>query len=86
MLRTVLSQFIDLFVMVFTILLIIRVVASYITSPSGRLFNSLVNITEPVIAPVRKVLPQTAGLDLAPLVTYILLRVVQYLTHSLLGV
>ena len=85
MFATVLLKFVDIFVAVFTVLLIVRVVASYVANPGGRFLTSLVNITEPVIAPVRRLLPQTAGLDLAPLVTYILLRVIQYVFHSLLG-
>jgi len=68
MLVDVVSTFTDLFVMVFTVLLIVRVVASYIANPGGQFFRSLVGLTEPVIAPVRKALPQTPGLDLAPLV------------------
>ena len=85
MLTTVLLKFVDIFVAVFTVLLIVRVVASYIANPGGRFFTSLVSVTEPVIAPVRRILPQTAGLDLAPLATYIVLRAIQYIFHSLLG-
>ena len=85
MLVEILSKFTDLFVAIFTVLLIVRVVASYIANPGGQFFRGLVSVTEPVMAPIRRLLPQTAGLDLAPLVTYIVLRVVQYLIHSLLG-
>jgi len=85
MLVTVISIFTDLFVLVYTFLLIARVVASYVAKSGGQFYKSLVIITEPVISPVRKILPQTPGLDLAPLVTYIILRGIQYLVHNLLG-
>jgi YggT family protein len=85
MLTSVISSFTDLFVTVFTVLLIIRVVASYIANPGGQFYRGLVSVTEPIIAPVRKVMPQTPGLDLAPLVAYVVLRVAQYLIHRLLG-
>lgn len=86
MLVTVASIFTDLFVLVFTFLLIVRVIASYIVQPGGRFFTSLVAVTEPVVMPFRRVLPQTPGLDLAPLVTFFALRLAQYLVHQLLGV
>jgi len=82
---TVISIFTDLFVLIYTVLLIVRVVASYVAKSGGQFYRALVVITEPVISPVRKVLPQTPGLDLAPLVTYIVLRGIQYLVHNLLG-
>ena len=86
MLTGILADFVDLFVTVFTVLLIIRVVASYIADPAGRFYGGIVSMTEPLIEPIRKVMPQTPGLDLAPLVTYVLLRVAQYLIHMVLGV
>ena len=85
MLFEVLSNFTDLFVRIFTVLLIVRVVASYFANPGGQFFRGLVSITEPIIAPVRKLLPPMSGLDLAPLVTYIVMRVIQYIIHVLLG-
>lgn len=85
MIATVASLFVDLFVGAFTFLLIGRVVMSYVTPNGGRLLGGLIQVTEPLIAPVRRVIPQTPGLDLAPLVTYIALRVVQYLVHRGLG-
>ena len=85
MISTVASLFIDLFVGAYTLLLVGRVVMSFVTPNGGRLLGGLVQVTEPLIMPVRRIIPQTPGLDLAPLVTYILLRVVQYLVHRGLG-
>jgi YggT family protein len=77
--------FIDLFVTVFNILLIIRVISSYVVKPGNRFFAWIVGVTEPVLAPVRQLLPQTPGLDLAPLVTFFLLQGVQFAAHKLAG-
>jgi YggT family protein len=77
--------FIDLFVFIFNILLISRVLMSYIVDPLNSLFINLVSLTEPVLMPVRKVLPQTHGVDFAPLVTFFLLQGVQIMAHNLLG-
>jgi len=45
----------------------------------------VVNLTEPVLAPVRRLLPKFSGLDLAPLVTFFLLQGLDYAVHWLLG-
>lgn len=85
MIVLVVLAFIDLFVTVFNILLITRVISSYVVKPGSRFYAWIVGITEPVLAPVRQVLPQTPGLDLAPLVTFFLLQGVQFAAHKLTG-
>ena len=51
------------------ILILVRVVFSWV-APGAR--NTVVqiayNLTEPILAPVRRVIPPTAGLDLSPMV------------------
>lgn len=82
----ILLNFIDLFVFVFDILLVTRVLLSYFANPEWRFWIGLVNLTEPVLAPVRRFMPgQGMGVDFAPLVTFFLLEGLQYLVHSLTG-
>ncbi len=83
MIALIILTFVDLFVSIFNLILITRVISSYIARPDGRFFMGLVSITEPVLAPVRRMLPTTPGLDLAPLVTFFLLQGLQYLIHWL---
>jgi YggT family protein len=85
MILSVLLTFVDLFVAIFNILLIVRVVMSYFVSPANGFFAWLVGCTEPVLAPVRKLLPNTPGIDLAPLVAFFLLQGLQYLAHMLIA-
>lgn len=85
MISLVVLTFVDLFVMIFNLLLLTRVIASYVANPAGRFYAGLVSITEPVLVPVRKLLPTAPGLDLAPLVTFFLLQGVQYGVHWLAG-
>jgi YggT family protein len=75
--------FVDLFVPLFSALVIVRVVASYVSKPDGRFLMGMQNLTEPLLAPVRRVLPLTPGFDLAPLVTLLLLQGLQLLVDSL---
>ena len=46
-------------------------------SPFIPVVRFLHNITEPVLAPIRRALPPMGGLDLSPLVVIIVLRVLQ---------
>lgn len=78
MIPAVILNFVDLFVFVFNILIVTRVVASYIANQQGRFYQGLVGVTEPVLAPIRRLLPQTPGFDLAPLVAFLLLQGLQY--------
>ena len=84
MLSQVVVQFVDLFVAVFDILLIIRVVMTYFVKPGNRFFASLVSMTEPLLSPVRKMLPTTPGVDFAPLATFLILQIIQWAVNAAL--
>ncbi|MBC7141711.1 MAG: YggT family protein [Rhodobacteraceae bacterium] len=43
----------------------------------GQIWHGLNRLLEPIYAPIRRVLPQTPGLDLAPLVAFIALIILQ---------
>ena len=86
MIATVLLTFVDLFVFIFSTLLIVRIIASYVASPGGQFYQGLVALTEPLLDPVRRAMPEIMpGLDLSPLVTYLLLQGIQWLLHALIG-
>ena len=80
----VLAVFLNLFVPVFSGILLLRIILSYIVQPGNRFQEVLVNLTEPVLAPIRKVLPATAGIDFAPLAAILLLQALTSLVGSLL--
>ncbi|GBR55668.1 YggT family protein [Gluconobacter sphaericus] len=42
------------------------------------IFNTLARIVEPVMAPIRSILPNTGGMDFAPMVVLLL---IQFLVH-----
>jgi YggT family protein len=70
----VLVNFIRLLVMVVWFLLIVRVVLSW-TNPTGGggLVAFIYQATEPILAPIRRVLPPTGGLDWSPLIALLLI-------------
>lgn len=85
------GQALSLFFKVLYVLLLARVLMSwfrprYKTSGNSWFF-SLEEITwratEPLLAPIRRILPQTGMIDLAPLVLFFLLQALQSLVLSI---
>ena len=74
---TVLVNFIQLLAFFLWFMLIARVVLSW-TNPmgGGGVVAFIYQVTEPILAPIRRVLPATAGIDWSPLVAMLLLGVV----------
>jgi len=74
---TLLLTFIQLLAYTVWFLLLARVVVSW-TNPrgGGGLVAFIYQATEPLLAPIRRVLPPTAGIDWSPLVAILLLGVI----------
>lgn len=74
-----LINFIELLVLALNLAIFGRAIMSWI-SPSGSdsLSSVLYQITEPILKPVRQILPSTGMLDLSPLVALILMNVIAY--------
>lgn len=85
MIGAVFVTFLDLFVALFNILIIIRVIGSYALSPNNRFYAVVVGLTEPILAPVRRVIPPLSGVDLSPLAAFVILNAIQYIIVSLIG-
>jgi YggT family protein len=79
-----LRLFLQLLVTVLWLLVVGRVLLSWINPRfEGPVARFLYDTTEPLLAPIRRLLPQTGMLDLAPLVLVlalgVLLQVVRYI-------
>ena len=70
------TTFISLLAGVLTLLILGRVIVSW-TNPTGGggLTAFLYQATEPILAPIRRVIPPTAGIDWAPMIAILLLGV-----------
>ena len=73
---TLITTFVGLLALVLTILILGRVIVSW-TNPTGGggLTAFLYQATEPILAPIRRVIPPTAGIDWAPMIAILLLGV-----------
>ncbi|MEE9325354.1 MAG: YggT family protein [Dehalococcoidia bacterium] len=59
--------------------IILRLVLSWFPNlgPNNPLVRIIYNITEPILAPIRRIVPRTGMFDLTPMVAIILLIIVQ---------
>lgn len=81
---SLLLTFIDIFVWAFTGLLLIRIIMSYIVQPTNQIYQVIVDTTEPLLSPVRKVMPTVPGMDFSPLALFFILQIIQITAHSLI--
>lgn len=69
---------------IYNILIFARVMLSWIIrDPYNPIYRFLFSITEPVLAPLRRIIP-SSSLDLSPIVAYLLLRIVAMILRSIL--
>ncbi|MCL5109807.1 MAG: YggT family protein [Chloroflexi bacterium] len=79
-------QFVNLLFTALIIAIVARALLSWFNlAPGNRLSVILEEITEPIIAPIRRVMPRMGMLDLSPLVAIILLQVIQSLLLQILS-
>lgn len=71
-------------VQVYNYLILARVLASWIVrDPNNQIFHFLYSITEPVLGPIRRIMP-SMGLDLSPIIAYFLLNLVAQMLSTLI--
>ena len=79
-----LAQMIGLLANLLTILIIIWVIVTWILPPLHPLREALDRIVNPMLAPIRQVLPMTGMIDLSPMILIILIELVSRILISLL--
>lgn len=78
-------QLVNLVFGLFELLILARVLLSWINaSPYSPIVQFLHNVTEPILAPVRRLLPPTGMFDLSPVVVLIAAMVLQRIIIQLL--
>lgn len=72
-----LSSFVSFITQVLTFAIFLRVLLSWVPlSPRNPFTKLLYQVTEPILAPIRMVLPRLGVLDLSPVVAIIILQVI----------
>jgi YggT family protein len=73
----VVISFINILTTVLFVAILIRALMSWIMPNDGTgLSRVLVDITEPVLAPIRRILPPVGGIDFSPILAMVLIQIV----------
>lgn len=72
----------DIFVEITIILIFIRVILSWF-NVNNNISNLINEVTDPILSPIKKIIPSKTVLDFSPLVAILLLQALQYLVHFL---
>jgi YggT family protein len=78
-------QLINIIAQLITLLVIVQVALSYFMSPFHPVRQSIDRLVEPLLAPIRRLLPQTGMLDFSPLILIVLVQIVARLLTGLLA-
>ncbi len=69
----------------YNFIIFIRVVMSWVrVDPYNPLVRMVYQLTEPVLAPLRRVIPPAAGLDFSPIVAFFLIELLRRLVMGML--
>ena len=73
---TILFDYLRLLCEVLSLIILVRVILSWVMPRPNTLTNILDRITEPILSPIRHILPATGMFDFSPLVAMILLQLI----------
>ncbi len=83
---TGIAAVVQLFIQLYTFIILARVLMSWINiDPYSPLARAIFNLTEPLLAPVRNLLPPAAGLDFSPIIVLVLLQVLGQMLVTMLS-
>ena len=75
---------INLVLTIYSLIIIARSLLSLVRmNPYHPVMDFLIRITEPVLAPIRQVIPPIGPIDISPLVALLLLKFVEWLVQAL---
>ncbi len=79
-----LAQMISVLANILIILIFVWVIVSWILSPYHPIRQALDRIVEPMLAPIRRVIPPVGMLDLSPIILMVLIELASRILISLL--
>lgn len=70
---------------VYSFILLARVLTSWFqVDPYNPIIRILYQLTEPLLAPIRRLLPQTGMMDFSPIVAFVLITIVERIVVSMM--
>lgn len=74
---TIFFNFLELLCEVLTLAILIRVILSWISPGQTNILTKILHqITEPILAPLRRIIPRVGVMDFSPLVAIVLLQLI----------
>jgi len=73
------AQIIRLFFSALNLIILVDIVISYFLSPYHPFREFLDRIVNPLLSPIRKIMPRTGMIDFSPIVLILLLQVLEYI-------
>ncbi|MEG3594874.1 MAG: YggT family protein [Chloroflexota bacterium] len=78
-------EFIRILAIALQVIIIARVILSWVKlSPTNPIAIIIYGVSEPILKPVRRLLPSTGGLDFSPIVVIVLIMVIQWILQAIL--
>ena len=77
-------RLINIFAQFFILLVIVKVILSYFMNPYHPVRRTIDNLVEPLLAPIRRVVPLIGMLDFSPLILIILVQILSSVLISFL--
>ena len=82
---SVLTYFVVVLARVMNVAILIRVVLSWMSvNPHSGLARWIYEITEPIMGPIRRLMPSLGGLDISPMIALVLISVAERVLLTLL--
>ncbi len=78
------ASIISLLANLIILVIIIQAILTFVMSPYHPVRRFLDSIVEPMLAPIRRILPPIAGLDFSPVVLIIIIQIISSLLINLL--
>ncbi len=75
------KQTFNIFLDLFTVLIFLRVIFSWMVRERGPMMDFLLQATDPLLVPLRRLLPRVGMLDFSPMVAIILLDVLRNIVN-----
>ena len=74
-----LAQLVEVLFQIYWLLIIVRVLISWVNpDPFNPIVQGLTRVTDPVLEPLRRVIPPIGPIDLSPLVALLVLQALRY--------
>lgn len=67
---------------VFSIIVIVKVIMSYFLSPYNNVRRVFDQLVEPLLSPIRKIIPTIANIDFSPIILLLLLQLIERILLS----